>query len=80
MLAQSYNQNWYGVSGEGAVGGLVGYAKSHRTTKGELTAEVPYLAFMNCLAAVPVRGNMRGAYDTTFYYISGAARAGQPGQ
>ncbi len=53
-------QNWYGVSGEGAVGGLVGYAKSHRTTTGDLTANTEHLAFINSFAAVPVSGNMRG--------------------
>ena len=52
-------QNWYGVSGEGAVGGLVGYAKSHRTTTGELDPDKDVLAFYNCFAAVNVSGNMR---------------------
>lgn len=52
-------QEWYGVSGEGAVGGLVGYAKSHRTTNGALTGDTTVLAFSNSFAAVPVSGNMR---------------------
>ena len=55
------NQNWYGVSGEGAVGGLVGYAKSHRTTTGALDPEKPVLSFRNSFAAVNVSGNMRTA-------------------
>lgn len=52
-------QNWYGVSGEGAVGGLVGYAKSHRTTNGALSADEDVLAFYNSFAAVNVSGNLR---------------------
>ena len=52
-------QNWYGVSGEGAVGGLVGYAKSHRTVTGELEEDEAVLAFYKCFAAVNVSGNMR---------------------
>ena len=52
-------QNWYGVSGQGAVGGLVGYAKSHRTTTGELDPEKDVLAFYNSFAAVNVSGDMR---------------------
>ena len=64
MLGQSgYSketaQNWYGVSGEGAVGGLVGYAKSHRTVTGELEEDEAVLAFYKCFAAVNVSGNMR---------------------
>ena len=51
----------YGVKGSGAVGGLVGYAKSHRTVSGELTGDKKSLAFSNCFAAVPVSGHMRGA-------------------
>lgn len=50
----------YGVKGYGAVGGLVGYAKSHRTVTGELTNDKNSLAFSNCFAAVPVSGHMRG--------------------
>ena len=53
------DQNWYGVSGEGAVGGLVGYAKSHRTVTGELTGNKAHLAFSKSFAALPVSGNMR---------------------
>ncbi len=52
-------QNWYGVSGEGAVGGLVGYAKSHLNVTGELRADRDILAFYNSFAAVNVSGNMR---------------------
>lgn len=52
-------QSWYGVSGEGAVGGLVGYAKSHRTVTGELEEDEAVLAFYKCFAAVNVSGNMR---------------------
>ncbi len=53
------NQTWYGVSGQGAVGGLVGYAKSHRTTSGALTNNKDVLAFNSCFAAVNVSGDMR---------------------
>lgn len=63
---QDYNadaeQTWYGVSGEGAVGGLVGYCKSHRTVTGNYQqADDDYLAFSNCFAAVDVSGNMRSS-------------------
>lgn len=56
--------NWgqmgsYRVSGYGAVGGLVGYAKSHNTIQGKLLPNERYLAFSNCFAAVPVYGTMR---------------------
>lgn len=54
------DQDWYGVSGAGAVGGLVGYAKSHRTTTGALTDNKAVLAFNRCFAAVPVSGKLRG--------------------
>lgn len=64
-------QTWYGVSGEGAVGGLVGYAKSHRTVSGELTDDKAVLAFSKCFAAVPVSGNMRGSNDKHFGYSNG---------
>lgn len=56
---KSNDQAWYGVSGEGSVGGLVGYAKSHRTTTGELRADKAVLAFYNSFAAVNVSGNLR---------------------
>ena len=58
-------QTWYGVSGEGAVGGLVGYAKSHRTTKGALSADEDVLAFYNSFAAVNVSGNLREPVSQT---------------
>lgn len=64
-------QTWYGVSGEGAVGGLVGYAKSHRNVTGELTDDNAVLAFSKCFAAVPVSGNMRTATDKNFGYSNG---------
>ena len=56
--------NWgqmgsYRVSGYGAVGGLVGYAKSHNTIQGKLLPNERYLAFSNCFSAVPVYGTMR---------------------
>lgn len=61
VYVKGSDQSWYGVSGEGAVGGLVGYAKSHRTIDGSYVAgNTDYLAFSNCFAAVPVSGNMRG--------------------
>ncbi len=64
-------QTWYGVSGEGAVGGLVGYAKSHRNVSGELTNDRAVLAFSKCFAAVPVSGNMRGTDAKDFGYSNG---------
>lgn len=64
-------QTWYGVSGEGAVGGLVGYAKSHRSVSGELTNSEAHLAFYSSFAAVPVSGNMRGTGDKDFGYSNG---------
>lgn len=71
--AASGDQTWYGVSGEGAVGGLVGYSKSHRTVDGNYKkGDDKYLAFSNCFAAVGVSGNMRtssNAYD--FGYSNG---------
>lgn len=54
-------QTWYGVSGEGAVGGLVGYIKSC----GEEAA------VSHCFAAVNVSGNMRGTEDNHFGYSNG---------
>ena len=65
------SMNWYGVSGEGAVGGLVGYAKSHRTVIGELGSDTRYLAFSNCFAAVPVSGNVRGTTVKDYGYSNG---------
>lgn len=59
--AYDSDQKSYGVKGSGAVGGLVGYAKSHRTVTEELTNDKKSLAFSNCFAAVPVSGHMRGA-------------------
>ncbi len=61
------DMNWYGVSGEGAVGGLIGYAKSHRTVSGSVIAsnDEKYLAFTNCFAAVNVSGNMRVTSSST---------------
>lgn len=55
--------NWgeidnYKVTGYGAVGGLVGYAKSHNTIEGPLVNNKNYLAFSNCFAAIPVEGTM----------------------
>lgn len=65
------DQTWYGVSGEGAVGGLVGYAKSHRTTTGVLDGDMAHLAFSHCFAAVNVSGNMRGNEQKHFGYTNG---------
>ena len=67
----SGTQDWYGVSGEGAVGGLVGYAKSHRSVTGELTNNKAHLAFSKCFAALPVSGNMRGNESKHFGYSNG---------
>ncbi|MBQ8238132.1 MAG: hypothetical protein IJZ39_08310 [Oscillospiraceae bacterium] len=58
--SKTADQTWYGVSGQGAVGGLVGYAKSHRTTNGVIDGDLAHLAFADCFAAVPVSGTMRG--------------------
>ena len=58
-------QKWYGVSGEGAVGGLVGYAKSHRAVNGALTGNKAHIAFSYSFAAVPVSGNMRSLNDAS---------------
>lgn len=54
------DQTWYGVSGSGAVGGLVGYAKSHKTLTYSYELDDDHLAFSRCFAAVNVRGQMRG--------------------
>ncbi|MDD6678347.1 MAG: prepilin-type N-terminal cleavage/methylation domain-containing protein, partial [Firmicutes bacterium] len=59
------------VTGSGAVGGLVGYAKSHRTTTGELSQDKAHLAFSQCFAAIPVTGNMRGNSDKCYGYTNG---------
>lgn len=67
----SGTQTWYGVSGEGSVGGLVGYAKSHRTASGELTDNTSELAFSRSFAAVPVSGNMRGNTNKNYGYTNG---------
>lgn len=64
-------QTWYGVSGQGAVGGLVGYAKSHRTVAGELDGDEARLAFSNCFAAVNVSGTMRGGESRNYGYSNG---------
>ena len=68
--------NWgqmgsYRVSGYGAVGGLVGYAKSHNTIQGELRPNERYLAFSNCFAAVPVIGTMREDTKLNYGYSNG---------
>lgn len=65
---KSNDQAWYGVSGEGSVGGLVGYAKSHRTTTGELRADKAVLAFYNSFAAVNVSGNLRDEVRRNYSY------------
>lgn len=65
------NQGWYGVSGTGAVGGLVGYAKSHRTTTGVPDGDLAVLAFSNCFAAVPVSGRMQTGTNKDFGYSNG---------
>ena len=64
-------QNWYGVSGKGAVGGLIGYAKSHRTTKENLDNDLIHLAFRDCFAAVNVSGDMRGNEKKHYGYSNG---------
>ena len=61
------SQNWYGVSGEGAVGGLVGYSVSHHVADGYLTDNTAQLTFLKCFSAVPVSGNMRGSTSTGGY-------------
>ena len=69
--SKDVDQKWYGVSGEGAVGGLVGYAKSHRSVTGELTDDKAHLAFSKCFAAVPVTGNMRSTSNKHYGYSNG---------
>ena len=64
------DQNWYGVSGKGAVGGLIGYAKSHRTTNKDLSDDLIHLAFRDCFAAVNVTGIMRGDENSKHYGYS----------
>lgn len=61
----------YGVKGSGAVGGLVGYAKSHRTVTGELTGDKSTLAFSDSFAAIPVSGQMRGNAEMHYGYTNG---------
>ena len=61
----------YGVKGSGAVGGLVGYAKSHRTVTEELGSDKSTLAFSNCFASVPVSGHMRGNSEKHYGYTNG---------
>ncbi len=61
----------YGVKGSGAVGGLVGYAKSHRTVTGEMTGSKNTLAFSDSFAAIPVSGHMRGNADKHYGYTNG---------
>lgn len=69
--AYNSDQKSYGVKGSGAVGGLVGYAKSHRTVTGELTSDKSTLAFSNCFASVPVSGHMRGSSAKHYGYTNG---------
>ena len=69
--AYDSDQKSYGVKGSGAVGGLVGYAKSHRTVTGELTSDKSTLAFSNCFASVPVSGHMRGSSAKHYGYTNG---------
>lgn len=80
LYSKDEPQLWYGVSGQGAVGGLVGYAKSHRTTNGALTDDANVLAFNSCFAAVNVSGDMRDEirkasgvyqYDKDYGYTNG---------
>lgn len=64
-------QTWYGVSGQGAVGGLVGYSVSSRIASGDLTEDTKNLAFVRCFSAVPVSGEMRGNGDREYGYTNG---------
>lgn len=70
--------NQYGVSGHGAVGGLVGYARSEREATNEKTGvlkdasgtvapDMSVITFAKCFAAVPVYGEMKtsGSYGYT---------------
>ncbi len=70
LFSDTEEQN-YGVSGQGAVGGLVGYCKSHLSVQGELVNDTAYLAFSRCFAAIPVSGNMRGSTERHFGYSNG---------
>lgn len=65
------SQTWYGVSGEGCVGGLVGYSVSGHVTTGYLTENEGVLAFLRCFSAVPVSGNMRGSKSSGYGYVNG---------
>lgn len=65
------DQTWYGVSGEGSVGGLVGYSVSYREADGYLTGAEKQLAFLKCFSAVPVSGNMRGTGTSGYGYVNG---------
>ncbi len=67
----SAEQTWYGVSGQGAVGGLVGYSMSARVATGDLTEDTKNLAFVRCFSAVSVSGGMRGNGDKNFGYTNG---------
>ncbi len=70
-LYSTSQKHYYGVSGQGAVGGLVGYCKSHLSVSGELTGDTEHLAFSECFAAIPVSGNMRGSSRKDFGYSNG---------
>ena len=63
------DQSFYGVSGCGSVGGLVGYAKSHTVLTEELTAQTAkqnHIAYTNCFASLFVSGRMRGCEPSMF--------------
>lgn len=72
--------NQYGVSGHGAVGGLVGYARSDKAVDACYTHtysvlsvdEVSdYITFSRCFAAVPVYGKMRDTTSGNYGYTNG---------
>jgi len=72
--------NQYGISGHGAVGGLVGYARSDKAVDACYTHtysvlsvdEVSdYITFSRCFAAVPVYGKMRDTTSGNYGYTNG---------
>ena len=58
------NYDKYRVFGWGAVGGLIGYAKSHNTATGSLDNDASKLALANCFAAIPVLGDVGPVGDS----------------
>ena len=66
-------QEWFGVSGEGAVGGLIGYIKSDNVISGAQALEevTDTLSVYRSFAAVPVSGNMRNDTAKDYGFSNG---------